>query len=211
MLPSFEEMKEALIKCHGREAYDKMANAKVAVCGLGGLGSNVAISLARVGVGHLHLMDFDVVDISNLHRQQYFANQIGKPKADAIKEILQKISPYGEYNAEKICIDENNIYDLLKDDEIIVEAFDDPSNKAMLVNEVLEKFPDKYIVSGSGMAGIGSANLIKTRKFGSRLYICGDEVSDVANEGSLFSSRVMTCAAHEANMVIRLILGETNP
>lgn len=211
MIPTAEDIKKALIDCHGETVYKKLQKAKVAVCGLGGLGSNVAISLVRAGVGELHLIDFDVVDITNLNRQQYFVNQIGLYKTEALADTLQKISPYCKLNTHSLKIDEENIIEILREDDIVVEAFDEAGEKAMLVNGVLENFPDKPIISGSGMAGLESVNLIKTKKIGKRLYICGDEKSDMETLGSLFSPRVMACASHEAMMAIRLIIGETSP
>ena len=68
--------------------------------------------------------------------------------------------------------------------------------------------PDKYIIAASGMAGLGSANSIKTRKVSNRFYLCGDEVSDVKDGIGLVSSRVMLCAAHQAHTVLRIIANE---
>jgi sulfur carrier protein ThiS adenylyltransferase len=175
------------------------------VCGLGGLGSNIAISLARAGIGKLILIDFDKVDISNLHRQQYKASQIGKNKTDALRDNLLEIAPYVVLETHTICVTEENAAHLLQGADIICEAFDDAECKAMLTNFVLEEMPDKYLVAASGMAGFGSANSIKTRKITSKFYLCGDEQSDVQSEGSLVASRVMLCAAHQAHTVLRIL------
>lgn len=186
----------------------KFSSAAVAICGLGGLGSNIAVSLARAGVGKLILIDFDKVDITNLHRQQYKANQIGINKTDALSENLLEISPYITVEAHSVRITEDNAEKLLKNSDIICEAFDNAECKAMLTNLVLEKMPSKYIVVASGMAGMGSANTIKTRRVSKKLYICGDEVSDVKENGSLISSRVMICGAHQAHTVLRILANE---
>ena len=69
MIPTKEEWNNALEERHGKELHTAFSSATVAVCGLGGLGSNIAIALARAGVGRLILIDFDRVDITNLHRQ----------------------------------------------------------------------------------------------------------------------------------------------
>ncbi|MCR5624439.1 MAG: sulfur carrier protein ThiS adenylyltransferase ThiF [Lachnospiraceae bacterium] len=208
-----EELKIKMIKSLeervGPDIQKKFLNARVAICGLGGLGSNVAISLARAGVGYLHIIDFDEVDISNLNRQQYFPEQLGMKKTEALSDTLRRIAPYTTVKAECVKINDENAAILLKDVDIICEAFDDAVNKAMLVEQVLVHFPEKYIVSGSGMAGFGSANLIKTTRRLGKLYVCGDNESDVNDDIGLISSRVMACAAHEANMILRLILGET--
>lgn len=206
-IPTREEMFRALEKRHGSDFQKKISSASAAVCGLGGLGSNIAIALARAGIGRLHIIDFDRVDISNLNRQQYFVDQIGEYKTKALSDILSLIAPYCEITAHCVKLTEENIPELLKNDDVICEAFDSAEQKAMLVNCVLEKLPEKYLVSGSGMAGAGSANLIKTRKAAKRFYICGDEESDVDEAGSLISARVMVCAAHEALAAIKIITG----
>ncbi len=201
-------MFNALAERHGKVLQEKLSSAKVAICGIGGLGSNIAIALARAGIGQLHIMDFDRVDISNLNRQQYFAEQIGLYKTDAMTINLHRIAPYCRIVSENIRLDENNIPEILKNDDIICEAFDNPESKATLVNSVLENFPEKYIVGGSGMAGLESANSITTRRVMKNFYLCGDGKSDVADGNGLFASRVMVCAGHQANMILRIIAGK---
>lgn len=205
LIPTKDEMIKALEERQGKKLQEKFSAATVAVCGLGGLGSNISISLARAGIGKLILIDFDRVDITNLHRQQYKASQIGKYKADALSENLKEIAPYTELEAHNVKITENNAVKLLKEADIICEAFDVAEGKAMLTNTVLESMPDKFLVAASGMAGMGSANNIKTRKVMNRFYLCGDEISEVAESESLVSSRVMLCAAHQAHMVLRIL------
>lgn len=201
-------MYAALEERHGAELQRKLSAAKVAVCGLGGLGSNIAIALARAGVGKLHIIDFDRVDISNLNRQQYFPEQLGQLKADALYDTLKRIAPYCEIVREQVKLDEDNIPKLLADDDIIAEAFDKADQKAMLVNCVLEKMPQKYLVSGSGMAGISPSNMITTKRIMKRFYLCGDGVSDVDDGMGLVASRVLICAGHQAHAIIRIIAGE---
>ena len=210
MIPTEQEMYKALAERHGADLQKKISSARVAVCGLGGLGSNIAIALARAGVGKLHIMDFDRVDISNLNRQQYSAEQVGIYKTIAMTANLKAINPYCEVIHELIKLDEKNIPEILKDDDIICEAFDNPEAKAVLVNSILENFPEKYIVGGSGMAGLSSANTITTRRVMKNFYLCGDGVSEVSDGTGLFSSRVMVCAGHQANMILRIIARELN-
>lgn len=210
-IPSREEWLQALTERHGAERQKAFTDAAVAVCGLGGLGSNISIALTRAGIGRLILIDFDKVDITNLHRQQYKVSQIGMYKTAALAENLREISPYTELVTHTDHLSEDNMHELLKDSDIICEAFDKADMKAMLVNYVLENFPDKYILSGSGMAGFESTNSLKTRKITDHFYICGDGVSDVNDGIGLVSSRVMACAAQEAHMVLRILSGETEP
>lgn len=205
MIPTKEEWNRALSDRHGEVLQSKFSSATVAVCGLGGLGSNIAIALARAGIGRLLLIDFDRVDITNLHRQQYKAEQIGRYKTEALTENLKEITPYVVLEAATERITEDNAAELLKDADIICEAFDHAESKAMLTNTVLETMPEKFLVAASGMAGMGSANAIQTRRVSKRFYICGDGVSDVAEAGSLVASRVMLCAAHQAHTVLRIL------
>ena len=208
LIPTKEEWNKALCERHGEDVQKKFSAATVAVCGLGGLGSNIAVSLARAGVGKLILVDFDRVDITNLHRQQYKASQIGMNKTDALRDNLLEIAPYVTLETHTICVKEENAVHLLQGADIICEAFDVAECKAMLTNLVLETMPDKYLVAASGMAGFGSANTIQTRRVSKRFYLCGDGTSDVSDAGSLVSSRVMLCAAHQAHAVLRILAGE---
>ena len=208
MMPSKDEWIKALNVRHGEDLQNKISSTTVGICGLGGLGSNIAITLARAGVGKLILIDFDKVDITNLHRQQYKVSQVGMYKTEALRENLKEINPYLETEIQTVCVTEENAKELLKDCDIICEAFDHAECKAMLTNLVLEEMPEKYIVAASGMAGMGSANSIHTRKVTKRFYLCGDEISDASDGIGLVSSRVMLCAAHQAHMVLRLIANE---
>ncbi|MBQ6180902.1 MAG: sulfur carrier protein ThiS adenylyltransferase ThiF [Ruminococcus sp.] len=207
-IPTREEMYAALEERHGRELQKKLSEASVAVCGLGGLGSNIAIALTRAGVGRLHILDFDIVDISNLNRQQYFPEQLGMYKTDALYDTLRRIVPYCDIHKDCVKLDEDNIPGLLEKESIICEAFDKADQKAMLVNCVLENMPEKYLVAGSGMAGIGPSNTITTKRITKRFYLCGDGTSDVEDGMGLVASRVLICAAHQANAVIRIIAGK---
>lgn len=205
MIPDKNEWIKALEKRHGKELQNKISSSTVAICGLGGLGSNIAILLARAGIGRLILIDFDKVDITNLHRQQYKVCQIGMYKTEALTCNLKEIAPYLETEIHTAFMDENNYYELLQSADIICEAFDNAELKADIVNFILSQMPTKYIVAASGMAGLDSANSIKTRKISKHFYLCGDEVSDVKDGIGLVASRVSVCASHQANMVLRII------
>lgn len=205
-IPTKGEIEAALELRHTKPVQDKLRAAHVAVCGLGGLGSNIAISLARCGIGKLHLIDFDCVDLTNLNRQQYAVAQLGLPKPEALKEELLSINPYLHIETDWVRLTEENIPGLLKDEQYICEAFDMPEAKAMLTNCVLIHFPEKYLVGASGMAGYGDSNSIRTRRILSRYYLCGDGISDIEHCGGLMAPRVMLCAAHQANKILELII-----
>ena len=205
VLPTKDEWIKALTERHGKELQQAFSSATVAICGLGGLGSNIAIALTRAGIGKLILIDFDRVDITNLHRQQYKAEQIGMYKTVALAKNLKEIAPYISLEIHTERITEDNALTLLQDADIICEAFDDAECKAMLTEIVLTEMRDKYLVAASGLAGLYDANRIKTRKVTSKFYLCGDEKSDVADGIGLVSSRVMICAAHQAHTVLRIL------
>ena len=200
---------EDLLKRNVKGISEKLKKVKVCILGLGGLGSNVAVLLARAGIGYLKLVDFDIVEASNLNRQQYRISHIGMKKTEAIKTIIKEINPFVEIDTLDIKVDRENIYSVVGDIEIVVEAFDVAETKAMAIEELLIN-GDKKLVSASGMAGLGSANEIITRKVRDNFYLIGDNYSDYEEYSGIMSTRVMLCAAHQANVVLRLILGEEN-
>ncbi len=206
-----EELNAARIIRHGAENQQKFAAASVGIAGLGGLGSNIAVHLARLGVGRLVLVDFDVVDVTNLNRQHYFIRHLGRPKPEALKEQLMDIDPYLTYETHHVRITPDNACALFAGCDVVCEAFDRADQKAMLVESILTGLPGVPLVSGSGMAGDGSANDIRTvRRFG-QFYLSGDGTADIADGLGLMAPRVAVCAAHEANMVMRLLLGQSEP
>ena len=198
---------EDLLKRNVKGISEKLKKAKVCILGLGGLGSNVAVLLARSGIGYLKLVDFDIVEASNLNRQQYRISHIGIKKTEAMKNIIREINPFVEVEILDIKVDRENIYSIVGDIEIVVEAFDRAETKAMAIEELLIN-GNKILVSASGMAGLGSANEIVTRKIKDNFYLIGDNYSDYEEYLGIMSTRVMICAAHQANVVLRLILGE---
>ena len=190
------------------EMKEKLRNAKVAIAGLGGLGSNIAVMLARSGVGQLRMIDFDVVDVTNLNRQVYTIPHVGKYKTEALEEILMQINPYLDYEFRQEKVTMENIRELFSGYPIVCEAFDRADQKAMLVQELLTQFSDTIVVSGNGMAGFGASNEIQTKQKLRRLFVCGDEKTDIADGMGLMAPRVTICAAHQANKVLQIILEE---
>ncbi|MCC8161083.1 MAG: sulfur carrier protein ThiS adenylyltransferase ThiF [Oscillospiraceae bacterium] len=205
---TFEEYENALIERHGEKTHNILKSSAVAVAGLGGLGSNIAVMLARAGVGHLHLVDFDRVDITNLHRQQYDIDDIGTPKTDALTRKIKRFNPFIKITSDNARVTESNAADIFGKYPIICEAFDKAENKAMLVNTVLSECGGSTIISASGMAGLESSNLITTRKICDRFYLCGDSENGIAEGVPLVAPRVALCAAHQANLALRIITGK---
>ena len=207
-IPDADELKAQLMARSTPGVYEALQKATVGIAGVGGLGSPIAIALARTGVGRLILADYDVVEPSNLNRQQYFVDQIGIPKVDALKSNLSRINPNVQIAVFHGKLDRENIPKVFAPADILVEAFDAPDQKALLVEVFRKHCPDKQLVSGSGMAGYDSANLIVTRRVGKNFYLCGDGESAAAPGNGLMAPRVGVAAHHQANAVLRLLLGE---
>ncbi len=205
--PSRDELEALLVARHTPGIQARLKASCVGVAGLGGLGSVVAVSLARVGIGKLILADFDVVEPSNLNRQQYFIDQIGQYKADATRANLARINPFVGVVAHRVRVTPDNVVELFGEADVIVEAFDRAERKVMLAESVLTQMPGKPLILGSGVAGYGRSNWIQTRQEGD-LYICGDEVSEARPGRGLIAPRVGIAANHQANQVLEILLGE---
>lgn len=191
---------------YGQDAITKIRNGKVAVAGLGGLGSNIAVMLARMGVGELLLVDFDVVQNINLTRQHYDTTHIGMFKTDAMKTQIGQINPSVHIETRNVRLTSENVSSIFSGYQIVCEALDGPSEKSMLITALMDE-ADRKVVAASGMAGFGSSNDIRTERRLNNLYICGDMATDAGPGVDLTAPRVMVCAAHQANMVLRLLLG----
>jgi sulfur carrier protein ThiS adenylyltransferase len=204
MMVSEDDYYKALAGRIGKDEAGRLRSASVGIAGLGGLGSNIAMMLARSGIGRLVIADHDTVELTNIHRQCYPLDSIGMKKTDAVVREINRINPFCKVEKHDIELNENNL-DIFSSCDIVCEAFDSAENKIMLIEGLSAM--GKTVISGNGMAGKGPANTIITRKVGDNIYICGDGVSDVNSEGSLVPSRVTLCAAHQANAVIRIISG----
>lgn len=183
-----------------------LKNARVGIAGAGGIGSNLALNLARVGVGHLHIIDFDSVELVNLNRQNFFLSDVGRLKVEALKEQIFAINPFIDVTCENLKITQDNASEIFKNDDIVCEAFDDENAKSMLANEILSNYEDKFVVASSGMAGYTIRDEFGVKGFGKRLFLCGDFSNDDIFEFGVMSPKVCMCAALCANVVINLIL-----
>lgn len=196
---------------YGRAIMDKLQAGRVAICGLGGLGSLVAIELARLGVGRLLLIDGDNVDPTNLARQHYSLAQIGQPKTAALADTLAAAAPLTTVETATVWLTEENIPSLLSGWPLICECLDRPDSKAALTTTVLTALPDATLVAASGMAGYSSGNAITAQKLLPRLYMVGDGKSEGEEGIGLMAPRVGLCASAQATLIMRLLLGETTP
>jgi sulfur carrier protein ThiS adenylyltransferase len=185
----------------------KLQAKVVGIAGCGGLGSNCAVALARVGVGKLVIADFDKVDISNLNRQYFFADQVGVTKVKALKDNIYRIDLSVQVEMHEIMLDDENIPKVFKDCDIIVEAFDKAEMKQMIIETVTEKMPGKILVCGVGLAGWGGNELIHLESF-DNIIICGDQTIEVSAEYPPLAPRVGIVANMEANQVLEILLGK---
>ncbi|HHH84380.1 MAG TPA: sulfur carrier protein ThiS adenylyltransferase ThiF [Firmicutes bacterium] len=200
------ELNALLAARHSPGVHEKVGRAVVGIAGLGGLGSNAAVALARMGVGTLILADFDVVEPSNINRQHYFLNHIGRFKTEAMKEIIAAVHPGVDVRLHTLRLTRENIPGVFRGASVIIEALDKASEKAAMIETVLKEMKESYVISGSGMAGYGPSNAIETVQLG-RLIICGDQMSEAGQDMGLMAPRVGICAHHQANAALRLILG----
>jgi sulfur carrier protein ThiS adenylyltransferase len=186
----------------------ELKNAVVGIAGLGGLGSNVAVALTRLQVGKLILVDFDCIDQSNLNRQNYFHDQIGRHKVDASLENLRRINPDADMAGHKVRLTPENIPVIFKDAHVIAECFDRADQKRMLVETVLSKMKNVIVVTVSGLAGFGKSNDIRTTRLSKHLILVGDGVSGTGPGVPLTAGRVGVAAYHQANAITEVLLNE---
>lgn len=187
--------------------YDTLKTKTVGIAGCGGLGSNCAMALARVGIGRLIIADFDVVSSSNLNRQYFFYDQIGMLKVYALKENLHRVNNNVKVNAFDLRLCSNDVLEVFSDCDVIIEAFDLAKMKQMIIETVLMFMPDKYIISGMGLAGWGDNNLIKT-SFYDKLIVCGDGEIEISETLPPLAPRVGIVAHMQANMALEILLGK---
>jgi sulfur carrier protein ThiS adenylyltransferase len=182
----------------------------VGIAGAGGLGSNCAVALARVGIGRLIIADFDVVSEGNLNRQYYFLHQTGMKKVRALSDNIRDINPATRVEAHDIRLTAENIPAIFAGCDVIVEAFDLAEMKHMIIETVLEKMKGIPLVSGIGLAGFGNSNNLQVKRYGN-LYVCGDETLEVSDELPPLAPRMGIVAGMQANTVLEILLKPQQP
>lgn len=192
---TFEQIKEQL--------KDKI----VGIAGCGGLGSNCAVALARVGVGNLVIADFDIIELSNLNRQYYFYDQVGSPKVTSLAWNIRRINPLVFVTPYNLKLNPVSIKEIFAECDVIVEAFDKAEMKEMIVETVVSAFPEKPLIVGSGMAGWGRSNELKVKTISDNLFVCGDGASEIADDNPPLAPRVGIVANMQANLVLQILLG----
>lgn len=205
MIENTQELYNELFAGHDPSMLKVWQSSVVGIAGAGGLGSNIAVSLARAGIGKLIIADFDIVTTPNLNRQQFFLEQVGLPKVSALKDNLSKINPFCEVIIHNERITPSNLAELFGSCDILIEALDSAEQKQMLIEAWQELFPDKVLIGASGLSGYGRNELIRTVKF-DNIYLCGDGVSELQPGVSPIAPRVGIVANMQANLCLELLI-----
>ena len=185
----------------------KLKQTCIGIAGIGGLGSNAAVSLARAGIGRLVLVDFDKVEKSNLGRQYYFLDDIGKSKVDSLTKIIKKLNTEVDIVTHNLRLEKGQMEKPFKDVDVVIEALDKAETKTIFIEEILSKLPEKPIIAASGVAGYGHSERITTKRLGN-LFMCYDELAKSSDDDVLMAPRVILMANWEANLALEIILGE---
>lgn len=191
----------------GAEAAQRLGSAVIGVAGLGGLGSLAALTLARSSVGRLILADFDRVEAVNLHRQHYGLADVRRLKTEALADQIKACNPDVTVEVRSVMLDEDNIPEVFRECDVILECFDRAEAKAMILATVADRLPDAYLIGGSGVAGWGRSAAVKTVRLSDRIFICGDLVS-ASSDYPLYAPRVGLVACRQANLALSIILGD---
>lgn len=176
----------------------------VGIAGAGGLGSNCAMLLTRCGFSKFRIVDFDVIDSSNLNRQFYFQHQVGQSKVLALQDNLRMINPAVQVEAVSQKLDQTDVGTFFADSDIIVEAFDRAEYKKMLIEAYWHS--DKFLVSASGLAGYGDSDRIQVHRIRPKFYLVGDRVTQAGEGCPPLAPCVMIAAAKQADLILEYVL-----
>lgn len=205
--PGPDELEALLVARHGPGVHEKLKRATVGIAGCGGLGSTVAVALARSGIGALVLVDFDVVEPSNLNRQQFFVDQIGQPKVEALGSTLARINPYVTIVRHRERLTKTLVPGVFAECSVVAECLDHPAAKAELAAAMRGFLPATPLVAVAGIAGYGPADAIRSRRILGNSFLIGDGESTAEPGRGLLAPRVTVAAGHQANVIVRLLLG----
>lgn len=201
---SFEK---ALSEILGKDNLAKIQKVKIGMAGAGGLGSNCALFLVRCGFRKFRIVDFDIVELSNLNRQFYFAAQVGRRKVEALRENLLSINPRLEIEAFTERIDQDNVQSLFPDCDVVVEALDSAADKRMVVEAYMHS--GKLLVAASGIAGWGRSDNITVHRIKDNFFLVGDLTSETAPDCPPLAPRVNVAAAKQADVIVSYVLKNT--
>ncbi len=198
------EFETALTFYIDKNQLKKIEKITIGIAGAGGLGSNVAFNLVRSGFCNFIIADFDIVSYSNLNRQFFFYNQVGEKKVSALCKNLLSINPNLNIKTYDQKINQNNIRKIFKNTDAIIEAFDKPKYKKLIIETYINS--NKLIIAASGIAGFGKSDEIKTHKIKNNLYIIGDLKTEANQTNPPLSPKVNIAAAKQADIVLEYFL-----
>ncbi|WP_022851156.1 sulfur carrier protein ThiS adenylyltransferase ThiF [Limisalsivibrio acetivorans] len=210
-MPDPDELEALLMSRHTPGVHNKLKRSKIGIAGLGGLGSNAAVSLARMGVGSLVMVDFDIVTPANINRQHYYIDQIGKKKTDALWESIERINPYSEYVFKDVFLTSENAGEVFEGCDVVIEALDKAEFKTELIQGCSASLPETLIIAASGIAGYEDTLLFKRKRLGRNIVIIGDFENGTDVGIGLMASRVAAAANIQANLAVRYLLGNFKP
>ena len=201
----------------GETGQQKLQNAIVLLVGCGGLGSSIAVYLAASGIGKIHLVDFDTVDVSNLHRQVFYSlEDVGKPKAEVLSAFIKKRAPFTEVSFTNKPMNKNNVFELIENVDIIVDGTDSLPVKYLLNDAcVIKKKPLVYGSLYKFDGYVATFNIVqKDGSYSANLRDAFPEMAtDIPNceEAGTLNSIVGIIATHQVNEVLKLIIGIGEP
>ena len=184
----------------------RLRSSSVGIAGAGGLGSNVAMALARAGVGKLVIVDFDNVERSNLNRQYFFLDQVGKPKLEALKENIERAVENCIVETVDMKLEPGSMAEPFRGVDVVVEALDSADTKVRFIEDILVNLPEKYLVAASGVAGIGGSSRIRERWY-DKLVLIEDPEAFSSDEDVLLAPKVGQFAHYQANIVLEILMG----
>ncbi len=194
------EFEKGLAGYIGEERLLKLQRVKIGIGGAGGLGSNCAFNLVRSGFKRLKVVDFDVVEPSNLNRQLFFLDQLGVPKVKALETNLRRINPDIDVKSVQGMVTKKNVSGLFADCDVVVEAFDKVEYKILIVENYFSS--GKLLVSASGLAGWGNSDDIRVKKVHDSFYMVGDFETEASGALPPISPRVNIAAAKQADIIL---------
>tara|TARA_R110000822_G_scaffold193499_1_gene331963 strand:- start:192 stop:1271 length:1080 start_codon:yes stop_codon:yes gene_type:complete len=209
--------RQLTLKEIGEVGQQKLQDASVLVVGCGGLGSPIAVYLAASGIGKIHLVDFDTVAISNLHRQVFYAlEDVDKSKAAVLSAFIKKRSPFTAVNFTNKPVTKENVFNLIENVDIVVDGTDSLPTKYLLNDACVLK--NKPLVYGSLYkfdGYVATFNVLqKDKSYSANLRDTFPEMAtDIPNceEAGTLNAIVGMISVQQVNEVLKLITGIGKP
>jgi molybdopterin/thiamine biosynthesis adenylyltransferase len=194
----------------GYNAQLKLKNAKACLVGVGGLGSPAATQLVAMGVGHLRLVDRDVVELANLHRQHlYGIDTIGYPKVEVAAKRLHSLNPYVELEPLPLSINETNAEDIVEGMDVVVDGLDSMAAR-YAINRACVKLGVPYVF-GAAITTTGNLSTIIPRETACLECFYGnldDKKLPKCGVVGVHPSLVSIIASLEVSEAIRILTGK---